>query len=57
MDTSKITRLTVVDWRKDGQGRAFEAWDVDVKLDLQDGGRTLKVFVTTPADNTKDEEN
>jgi hypothetical protein len=42
-----VIRLEVIDWRKDAKtGRAFQAWGVAVKLDYQDSGRTLKVFVT-----------
>lgn len=39
-----VTRLTIVDWRKDG-AQGFEVWDVKIKLDYQDDGRTLKVFI------------
>jgi hypothetical protein len=36
-----ITRLTVVD----RNGRSYERWNVDVSLDVQDNGRTLKFFL------------
>lgn len=48
----EVTRLTVVDHSKNGQGRVFEKWNIRVTLDLQDDGRTLKVFV----DDRKDED-
>jgi hypothetical protein len=38
----RVTRLTVVD----DTGRVYEKWDVAVTLSYQDGGRTLKVFVS-----------
>jgi hypothetical protein len=42
IDTSKLTRLTVVD-NKDG--RIVEKWNNKIKLSIQDNGRTLKVFL------------
>ncbi len=45
MDTSKITRMTVVDWRSGGDGRVIEEWDISVELSVQDDGKTLKVFM------------
>jgi hypothetical protein len=57
MDTSKVTRVEVIDHTKPfekGGGRAFTFWhqyakrdiaDPNVELHLQDGGRTLKVFI------------
>ena len=50
MNTNKVTRLEVID--KDG--RVFSYHDLEnVTLDLQDNGRTLKIFVTAkPIDLT-----
>jgi len=48
IDTSKITRLTVV---MDGlpnepnSGRLIEKWDISLYLDVQDDGKTLKIFM------------
>lgn len=42
--TGKVTRVTVVP----PDGFAQEWRDVEVKIDLQDNGRTLKVFVREP---------
>lgn len=42
-DTDKITRVTIVN----DEGRAMEEWGInDMRLDIQDEGRTLKVFYT-----------
>lgn len=43
MDTSKVTRVEVID----EDGRSYVNWKKKntVKLDLQDNGRTLKVFI------------
>ncbi len=38
----KVTRFEVID----GTGRAYVKYGVSVALDLQDDGRTLKVFVS-----------
>lgn len=38
----KVTRFEVID----ECGRAFTRWNCDVELSYQDGGRTLKAFVT-----------
>ena len=47
MDVSKVTRFEVIDHRMGSAtlGRAFVAWKCAVELSLQDGARTLKVFV------------
>lgn len=46
--SSKITRVEVIDHSKNGKGREYVKWDekVTVDMDLQDGGRTLKVFIS-----------
>jgi len=43
MDTSKVTRVEVID----ENGRSYVNWQKNntVTLDLQDNGRTLKVFI------------
>lgn len=50
-DTSKVTRVEVIDHTKSyeqGGGRAYSFWQegVEVAVDLQDEGRTLKVFIS-----------
>ena len=47
MDTTKVTRVEVVNHRSDGEGREYVNWHEDnvVTYDLQDGGKTLKVFI------------
>lgn len=39
-DLSRVTRLEVID----DAGRALVMWGTSVYVDLQDGGRTMKVF-------------
>ena len=41
MNTNKVTRLEVID----KNGRVLTYYDVSVKYQLQDDGRTLKIFV------------
>lgn len=49
----KVTRVTLVDhrdpWSPETRGVKFEAWNVRAEIAYQDDGRTLKVFVTSPA--------
>lgn len=45
MDTSKVTRLTVIDHTESGLGTIVERWSIKVELALQDDGRTLKVWM------------
>lgn len=47
-DFSKVTRVEVID----SNGRAYVAYDVEPTIMLQDGGRTLKVFVDRKTDET-----
>lgn len=44
----KVTRIEIIDHTKDGEGRVFVKWqdNLNVTLDFQDSGRTLKVFLT-----------
>jgi hypothetical protein len=49
---SKINRVEIIDWTDDdrlGGGRCFVHWDDETfaDIDLQDDGRTLKVFIKT----------
>lgn len=50
MDTTKVTRVEVIDHTKPlGEGGiVYNIWDdtIKVEVQLQDDGRTLKVFVT-----------
>jgi hypothetical protein len=44
MDLEKVDRVEVID----GEGRAFTRYRVsDVRMDLQDEGRTLKIFISS----------
>lgn len=58
MDTTKVNRVEVIDHSKspfsEEYGRVYTFWneydeedakDVSVVLDLQDDGRTLKIFI------------
>lgn len=56
MDTSKVTRVEVIDWSKDEKGgRVYTFWNqyntLDIKnpkveVMLQDDGQTLKIFIS-----------
>lgn len=43
----KVTRVEVINHRKDGTGREYVNWHKDnaVTYQLQDSGRTLKIFI------------
>jgi len=46
----KVNRVEVIDHTKsveDGGGRAYVKWEdeLDVAIDIQDEGRTLKIFI------------
>lgn len=44
MDLEKVDRIEVID----SKGRAFTRYRVsDVKMDIQDEGRTLKIFISS----------
>lgn len=47
-DTSKITRVEVINHAKGGKGREYTQWSPDIKIDLsiQDDDRTLKIFIS-----------
>lgn len=47
LDPKEITRLTVIDHRDSEAwpGTIFEDYLVDLKFELQDEGKTLKIFV------------
>jgi hypothetical protein len=45
---NKINRVEVIEHYKGGQGRNYVNWNDSNKVELsyQDGGRTLKIFIT-----------
>jgi len=50
MNLKKVNRVEVIDWTKpveEGGGRAYVKWEdkLDVKYELQDNNRTLKIFI------------
>ena len=50
-----VNRVEVIDWTSSAEGRAFTKWiksDMNVGFDIQDDGRTLKIFLT---DRSEDE--
>jgi hypothetical protein len=52
MNTEKVNRVEVIDHTKsleDGGGRAYVFWEktAKVELQLQDDGRTLKIFISS----------
>lgn len=58
MKTDKVSRIEVIDHtKKGGGGRVYSFWseyhkddikNPKVELDLQDGGRTLKILIKQP---------
>lgn len=51
MNTEKVNRVEVINHTKpieEGGGRAYVFWEdkAKVELSLQDGGRTLKIFIS-----------
>lgn len=44
IDTTKVTRVELID----DKGRAYIAMESAAFVDLQDDGRTLKIFVSRP---------
>jgi hypothetical protein len=45
-DTSKVTRVEVIQHSPPYNGRAFTKYDAkDVEIQFQDDGRTLKIFL------------
>ena len=48
VDTSKVTRVEVIDWTKEFDCRAYvfgPKEGIEVAAQLQDDGRTLKIFI------------
>lgn len=48
-----VNRVEVIDHTKTGKGRDFVKWedfDFEVGFDQQDGGRTLKIFLSERTD-------
>ena len=41
--TDKMTRLEVIEV---GEGRKYVRWDCKFRIDIQDEGRTMKIFVS-----------
>ena len=54
-DISKVTRFEVIDHRQDQkeQGRVIVAYNVDVEIQAQDKGKTIKIFLTNKNKNGK----
>lgn len=51
--TKDVTRFEVIDHTKsleDGGGRVMVKYGVKVDISMQDRGRTIKVFLTTPTE-------
>jgi len=42
MNLEEVTRLEVID----SEGRSYSIWDADLLFDVQDEGRTLKIFAS-----------
>lgn len=51
MDTSKVNRFEVIDHSKEFKGRFVIERGKRVSLSLQDGGKTLKVFLKDKVEN------
>lgn len=52
MKELEYTRLTIVD----ETGRAYEKWDItEMVFDVQDDGRTLKIFLTSEPESNHNE--
>lgn len=45
MRTDKVTRFEVIDFTSEGVGRVLVRYGVNVEVDIQDDGRTMKVFL------------
>lgn len=45
-EQARITRIEVID----DHGRVYTKWRASIQLSIQDQGRTLKIFVTAPAE-------
>jgi hypothetical protein len=43
-----VTRFEVIDQMTGGRGRCLVRYDTRVELSMQNGGRTLKVFLLDP---------
>lgn len=53
IDFTRLTRLTVVD----ETGRILERWQADIDPQVQDNGRTLKLFVKHNANKPRADRN
>lgn len=51
-DEDDVTRLEIIDHRRNAPvpGRCFVHWDAASRIEIsrQDGGRTIKIFITDP---------
>jgi len=52
INVHKITRLCVVDASKTKEGRVYDKWDVSLEFCVQDGGKTLKIFLSDKEPST-----
>lgn len=55
MNTKKVTRIEVIDHQSEPMiGRAYTKYNCqNVEVDLQDDGRTLKIFITKKKEITE----
>lgn len=55
---TRVNRVEVIDHTPEGEGRVFVKWtegDFEFETSVQDGGKTLKIFLKEPEDaNTND---
>ena len=51
MNLEKVNRIELIDHTKGGEGRVYVKWkdkpfrNLEVEMDIQDNGRTLKIFI------------
>jgi hypothetical protein len=46
LNVYKVTRLCVIDDSTLKQGRVLDMWEIKLEFCVQDGGKTLKIFLT-----------
>ena len=52
MKTEKVTRVEVINHQDEPIGRVFTKYDCEnVEIELQDGGKTLKIFISKKETN------
>lgn len=58
--TAKVNRVEVINHTKGGEGREYVWWpeggEYDVKIHIQDEGRTLKVLISDPLTQSAQDE-